>query len=216
MKKRVIHRAELALLLGLAVMFAWATATERMQQGISDQVIRLHVVANSDREEDQKVKLEVRDAVLYETRQLIQSAESRNSAARILSEHLPQLEAAANEALAKAGSGDMAQVSLKRELFGTRYYDSFALPGGYYDALRVTIGAGEGSNWWCVVYPQICTAVTAEELRSVAAMGGLSTEQIGILEGSEPEYELKFRSIELLEDLLGWFRSGGAGIPVSR
>lgn len=213
-KKRILQGIELGLLMALAVFFALGTALERQQQDISRRILRLHVVANSDSDEDQTLKLKVRDAVLTEADSLLAGAESRDQAAYILGQNLEQLEQAAEAVLAAEGSSQDAVVTLDRELFGTRYYDTFALPGGYYDALRITLGCGSGHNWWCVVYPQICSAALTDQ-RSVAVMGGLTEDQAMLLEGAEPEYEFRFRVLELFEDMLGWFRTGGQGIPTS-
>lgn len=209
MQKRRIYVLELFFLSLLAALFAWGTALERQQQALSDHLIRLHVVANSDGALDQQQKLIVRDAVLLEASDILDGTFDRESAYARLDQHLPALCQAANRAL--TGTGQEAKVSLQRELFRTRNYDSFSLPGGYYDTLRVTIGAGQGHNWWCVVYPQVCTAATSEEFRTVAAMGGLSREEIGLMTGQTPEYQLRFRSIELLEDVLSWFREKRTG-----
>ncbi len=205
--KKGLPKAELAILLGLAMLLAWGTAMERQQQRIAGSMIRLHVVANSDSEQDQAVKLEVRDAVLAEASGFLRDCESPLEAREALSAHRDALTLAANEALAAEGFSETARVTLQRELFTTRDYGGFSLPGGYYDALRVTIGQGAGHNWWCVVYPQLCAAATVSDRRAVAVSGGLDPELLQILERDTPEYELKFRSLELLEDFLGWFRS---------
>ena len=205
---------ECVALLLLAVLFAAGTAGERTQQGISDRVIRLHVSAASDEEADQADKLMVRDAVLAEASELLEHAGSREEALTILYSNRESLAEAGRAALHDTESQVRAEI--RRELFGTRYYDNFALPGGYYDTLRVTIGSGEGRNWWCVVYPQICAAATSDQRDAVAVMGGLTKEQISIMAQEEPEYQLRFRSIELLENILGWFRTGRSGIPESR
>ena len=205
---------ECVALLLLAVLFAAGTAGERTQQGISDRVIRLHVSAASDEEADQADKLMVRDAVLAEASELLEHAGSREEALTILYSNRESLAEAGRAALHDPGSQVRAEI--RRELFGTRYYDNFALPGGYYDTLRVTIGSGEGRNWWCVVYPQICAAATSDQRDAVAVMGGLTKEQISIMAQEEPEYQFRFRSIELLENILGWFRTGRSGIPESR
>ena len=205
---------ELGLLLLLAAVLAFCTSLEKQQQGISARLIRLHVVANSDSQQDQDIKGQVRDTVLREAEMILEPAMDRDDAKALLREHLDTLEAAANETLQSLGSEDRAAVTLERELFGTREYDGFSLPGGYYDALRVNIGNGDGKNWWCVVYPQICSAAVSEQ-HTVAVMGGLSEEQVAVLEGDTPEYRFKFKLLELLEDLLGWFRAPEEGIPVS-
>ena len=205
---------ECMLLLLLAGIFAVGTAAERTQQDISDRLIRLHVSAASDSDADQAEKLRVRDAVLLEASSLLKEADSRNTALDILEKNCGKLAEAGKTALRDTGTPVRAEV--RRELFTTRFYDSFALPGGYYDTLRVIIGPGEGRNWWCVVYPQICDAAAADEMEDVAVMGGLNRDQIAFMEQEKPEYRFRFRSVELFENLLGWFRTGMEVIPDSR
>ena len=210
--KKSVCMAEIGLLLLLALVFSAATGLERQQQRISDSMIRLHVVASSDDPEDQDIKLKVRDAVLAEAQTLLQNATDREDAMACLRGALPALEKTANTTLRQLGAADSAVVTLKRELFGTRYYDQFTLPGGYYEALRVTIGEGDGKNWWCVVYPQLCMPA-ATESDAVPAMGTLSQSDAQLLEDGEIRF--RFRCLELLENLLGYFRDMGEGIPTS-
>lgn len=212
---RKLQWVELGCLLAIAVFLAIGTALERQQQALAGQLIRLHVVANSDSAQDQSIKQHVRDAILQEAEVIMAPAESQAEAKALLRQQLEYLEDTANRTLSELGCQAGASVSLKRELFGTRTYETFSLPGGYYDALRVEIGSGEGKNWWCVVYPQLCSAAAVEDTAAVAAMGGLSQEQVSIVTGETPEYQFKFKTLELLEDLLGWFRGGKNGIPVS-
>ncbi len=214
-RKTTMHTIEIILLIGLAILLAFATSLEKQQQSISDRLIRLHVVANSDQEGDQQIKLIVRDAVLDYTQEILRQADSQTSAKAILTNNLNQIETIADQTLLECGSTQKANVTLNRELFGTRVYATYALPGGYYDALRIAIGNAAGHNWWCVVYPQICTAATAEEEHTVTVMGDLDQEELAILQRDTREYQIKFRLIELLENILGWFRSGEDGIPVS-
>lgn len=212
---RKLRWVELGCLLAVAVFMAVGTALERQQQALAGQLIRLHVVANSDSAQDQSIKQDVRDAVLREAEIIMAPAESQAEAKALLRNQLDFLEDTANQTLSDLGCREDAKVSLKRELFGTRTYETFSLPGGYYDALRVEIGSGQGKNWWCVVYPQLCSAATVDNTTAVAAMGGLSQDQVAMVTGETPEYQFKFKTLELLEDLLGWFRGGKDGIPVS-
>ena len=157
MKKRIIS----LVLLGISVLTVTACAVLQAQsQRMAEKIIRLHVVANSDSNVDQAVKLCVRDAVLREAQRALSSAADAKQA--ILTD-LPALEAAANAELQRQGSGDTARVSFHRELFPTRDYDTFSLPSGVYQSLRVTIGKGEGHNWWCVVFPSICLTASMDE-----------------------------------------------------
>ena len=206
----------MVFLLILAVIFSTATALETQQQNISRDIIRLHVLADSDSQKDQEIKLCVRDAVLEEAEVLLKGTEDVSRAKSVLQDNLAKLTAAANAVLADHGSSLEAAVTLKRQLFGTRHYEGFSLPGGYYDSLQVTIGSGQGRNWWCVVYPQICTASGLEDQRSIAVMGGLQEDEIALLQQEGMEYELKFRVLEIFENLMLWIRSGDNGIPTSR
>ena len=197
---------ELFALILLAVILSGFTALERQQQRISENLIRLHVVANSDTVEDQEIKLQVRDAVLTVAEPLTASASSAQEANELLAANLGMLQIAANETLIDLGVDDRASVTLKRELFDVRHYDTFSLPGGYYDSLCVTIGNGEGKNWWCVVYPGICAAATTEDQRTLAVMAGISEEEYAILSQDADEYVFKFKILELFEEFMGIIR----------
>lgn len=210
-KRRCI--LEISFLLLLAALFAWGTALERQQQRISNSMLRLHVVAASDSKTDQDMKLQVRDAVLAAAEPYLQEADSVQEVKAILKKNLTALQATADEVLQRLGSENRASLTVQRELFGTRNYEGFSLPGGYYDALRVTIGPGEGKNWWCVVYPQICMASSVRQQEAVAVMGGMESDDAALITG---QYELKFKTLELFEGLMGWFRTIGKGIPPSQ
>lgn len=203
---------EISFLLLLALLFAWGTALERQQQRIADSMLRLHVVGASNSESDQQMKLQVRDAILAAATPYLQNADSLDHAKILVEAHLDELQMAANNKLEQLGSDDQATVTLSRKLFGTRNYQGFSLPGGYYDALNITIGAGEGKNWWCVVYPQICMASSVEQQKAVAVMGGLEPQDAALI---TEDYTLKFKTLEIFENIMGWFRTMGQGIPTS-
>lgn len=194
MKKRIsalILIATLALgLLGCAVLQAG-------QRQLAAKLIRLHVVANSDSDEDQAVKLRVRDAVLQAAQPYITGPDAEGA----LAENLGALERAAAKALRSLGREDAVSVTLQNEAFPTRAYETFSLPAGVYRTLRVTIGAGAGHNWWCVVFPTLCTAASLDELETAAAAGGFSEGEVKLITGAEDGYVLKFRILELLEAL---------------
>lgn len=195
MQKRTLA---LVLLIVSALTVSVCAALQVQQQRMSEKIIRLHVVANSDSSADQAVKLHVRDAVLAAARQALQGAGDPQQA---IAQALPQLEAAANAALAAQGSRDTASVSFRRELFPTRDYDTFSLPSGVYRSLRVTIGAGGGHNWWCVIFPSLCVPATADGFVQAAEAGGFTRAEIGLMTQADEGYVLKFRSLELLQAL---------------
>ena len=185
----------LAVLALLAALTATAAALQGEQQALAGKLVRLHVVANSDSEQDQALKLQVRDAVLEASEGL--EAEDLEAA-------LPRLQAAAQACLREQGSGDPVTVSLGEERFPTRLYDNFALPAGVYRSLRVTIGAGEGHNWWCVAFPSICFRATAAEVQDAAVSAGFTGEEVRLITGDGGGYVLKFKALELLECLKAW------------
>ncbi len=194
------------LIIGLALLAGIvAGAKSQLAPDWRDKLIRLHVVANSDSEADQAQKLQVRDAVLEVVEPILDDVHSAEEAkARLLSE-LGSLTQAANHAL--DGSPYTASVTLQREQFPVREYDTFTLPAGQYEALRVTIGEGEGHNWWCVVYPSLCFAATTEEFTELAVSAGLTEDEAALLTGQQDGFVLKWRIVELWQALLAWLRA---------
>lgn len=190
------------LLFASALVLLTGYALTAEQRALADKLVRLHVVANSDREDDQAVKLRVRDAVLAETRRLLNDTTDPVAALRT---GLPSIEEAANRTLTEAGKPERASVSLGPELFPTREYETFALPAGRYTALRVTIGEGKGHNWWCVVYPALCMSASAGDLETAAQVAGLSEGEIALITGETEGYTLKFKALEWLEQIEDWF-----------
>lgn len=188
----------------LGALLATAAVIQQEQQTLAGKLIRLHVVANSDSKEDQLLKLQVRDAVLAVTASVdAQSGDPEEH----LKQMLPQIKQAAEECLRRQGSSDPVGVSFGDEIFPTRYYENFALPAGVYRSLRVTIGEGQGHNWWCVVFPSICFRATAAELEEAAQVAGLTEGEIRLMTEDLDGYTLKFKSLELLQKIkLALFR----------
>ena len=175
----------------------WNLAADR--ETLKNQVVRLHVVAASDSEKDQAIKLQVRDAVLESLDHSIDNAEEAKA---YLAENLDRIEATANRVLKEAGCGDTASVTLQKETFDTRVYDTFTLPAGVYDALRITIGEGEGRNWWCVVFPSLCMPETTQGFEAVAVGAGFSDDLTDTLTG---EYEVRFLLLDLIGQMENFF-----------
>ncbi len=122
----------------------------------TSNLVRLHVVANSDSKEDQAVKLDVRDAILAKAEELLSSADTKDEAWRILLERKDEIEAVAAEALRKAGVRYGASVEMGTFDFPERQYGHVTLPAGVYQAVRIVLGSGDGMNWWCVLFPPLC------------------------------------------------------------
>lgn len=194
------HFKRLALVaFAVICIYAWGIVTDA--QTLHDELLRLHVVGASDSKEDQDVKLLVRDAVLRSLEDGLRDLADVDAAYDYVARMLPKVEAAANQCLEAAGFDDTVSVSLTEEAFPTREYDTFSLPAGVYKALRVVIGEGEGKNWWCVVFPQLCMGTEADFVQT-ASVAGLSDELTGTLEG---DYEVRFWLLEKFGELKNWF-----------
>lgn len=176
------------------------------KQQLNQQILRLHVVANSDSQADQAVKLQVRDAVLAVVDEVTAGADSKKEAQRLLEQNLTGLEAAADRVLEQAGSSDRAKVTLCQEAFTTREYDTFTLPAGVYDSLRITIGNGEGQNWWCVVFPSLCVPAATDGVADTAAGAGFSDSLTGSITG-RGGYEVRFFLLDWLGRLENFFHN---------
>ena len=172
------------------------------RETLKNQVVRLHVVGASDSEADQAIKLQVRDAVLDSLKETMQDVTNAEEAKAFLEENLAMIETTVNRVLEEVGCGDTASVTLQTEEFGTRVYDTFTLPAGIYDALRITIGEGEGRNWWCVVFPSLCMPETTQGFEAVAVGAGFSDDLTDTLTG---EYEVRFLLLDLLGQVENFF-----------
>lgn len=196
---KTIEKA-LALAFVLAVLFSFTGFAEQCED-IPNRVLRLHVLANSDSEEDQALKLKVRDKILSAGAGILDTAENREEAEAMVARHLPQLQAAAEEEIRNQGYDYPVKVELTRMYFTTRQYETVTLPAGNYNALRVTIGEAKGKNWWCVMFPPMCLPAAEEstELQEV-----LNPSQMEIVTGNGEGYEIKFKSVEIYEQIKSW------------
>ena len=199
MRTYMWKKLEIALLLALAATLLWGAASLHRQETLSRKMIRLHVIANSDSDADQALKLQVRDAVLARATELLTQSADMTDAWSRLEDALPALEQTASAA---CGGAYPVRAELAETEFPLKEYDGFALPAGEYLALRVVIGEGAGRNWWCVVYPPLCTAsCTAWE--DTARCGGMDEGDVKLM-AEEDGFVLKFRAVELWERLRQW------------
>lgn len=189
-------RRVLALFVACLVCTAlWAEAT---QVRLASQVIRLHVLANSDSEEDQALKLAVRDRVLETTSALLAGETEPQAAAVLLNQHLDDIAQTAAQEISAQGHDDRVEVRLEQTWFPTRQYQGISLPAGNYLALRVLIGAAEGHNWWCVVFPNLCLPAVSERALEAST---LTPGQISLLQEEETSYVFRFKTLELWQSL---------------
>lgn len=200
MEKSKLKTWEIAALLALAVVLLWGARTVHNQDTLARKMIRLHVIANSDSEQDQTLKLQVRDKVLAEATDILEASDNMEQAAQKLEQSLPDMEAIAAEEIIARGYDYPVTARLEETEFPTKDYDGFRLPSGEYLALRIVIGEGAGKNWWCVVFPPLCTAA-ATDWEQTAIAAGLDEEDIALITEENEGYVLKFRALELWENL---------------
>lgn len=188
--KRLLANCALLSLSSLLLLATWA---QSRQEALSGKLIRLHVLAESDSEEDQAKKLCARDAVLALLTPELEGVKSREEAETVIRRLTPAIRLAAEKA-----AGTQAAVQLSREYYPTRRYGTFSLPAGQYFSLRVTLGQGLGHNWWCVVYPPLCAQSAQESLAGAAI---LSEEDARLLAEDGESYIFRFRLLELWGEL---------------
>lgn len=200
-KRRLLGRALVCgfVLAALCSFFPFAAACGQLPR----DVVRLHVVANSNGAEDQAVKLLVRDAVLEEAARWYQGAGSMEEASSQLCTHLQSIAGAARQVLGEQGVDYSATAQMTEMYFPTRDYGDFRLPAGRYRTLRVTLGEGAGKNWWCVVFPPLCTTAACD-FQETAVSGGLGEEDLSLITEEDGGYVLRFRAVELWEGLRQW------------
>lgn len=188
-KKYIRIVAITAILSAGCIMFAGAVYSHKVFNDITDNVVRLHVIANSDNKEDQILKLKVRDAVVEYSKQSMQNCNSSDEAIRYLQENCDDIEAVAKECLRREGSNYDACVSVGTHKFPSKNYGKYCFPEGEYQALRVVIGEGVGKNWWCVLFPPLCyvseNAVSVSENAETALKNNISNEAFDTIDGEQ-------------------------------
>ncbi len=196
MKK--IHIAEISLAVALVVSVLFSIVGFGFEcNDIRNDVLRLHILANSDNEKDQQVKLAVRDALLNCGNELFSGYTDKENAKIILKKEEKELTDAANKVLKENGFDYEACIYLAEEYFTTRSYESFTLPAGEYLALKVILGKGDGRNWWCVMFPPLCLPAATDKTDLNLFFGENGTEIIQ----NTAKYELRFKIVEIFEEL---------------
>jgi len=180
----------------VAILFSICSFAKTSEEIRSD-VLRLHVIANSDTSVDQNLKLRLRDYILQEGKDIFNGSVNVENAVDKIEPVLPELEKSAKAFVNQAGFDYDVKISLSNEYFTTRTYETVTLPAGKYLALRVVIGSGEGHNWWCVMFPPMCVpaADKKDEIENV-----FSEKEIKLVE-SKPKYEPRFKVVEIYEQL---------------
>lgn len=174
------------------LLFGIAQPLIKTSESISDKVLRLHIIANSDSAYDQSLKLGLKDYILENTSDLF-IGQNLEENIEIAKESLEELNSLAEEYLEGQGSTYDVDTEVLEEFFETRVYDDFTLPAGIYNSLKITIGEGEGHNWWCIIFPSVCLSACSESMSEY-----LSSDEMKLVNSG---YSPKFKIVEVYEKI---------------
>ena len=194
--------ALIILLLGIYIIISALSYVSAVSENISNSVFRLHVIANSDSEEDQNLKYIVRDNLIEYMNSLTQNITSKDEAIKIAKEHEQDFYNIAKKTISDNGYNYDVKIEIGNSYFPTKYYGDISLPAGYYDALKVEIGSASGQNWWCVMFPPLCfvdmsTGIVPDESKETMKENLPNEEYALISETSNFNINFKFKLIEL-------------------
>ncbi len=196
MKKFVI-----ALIIGLFVTLGLTVYSDTMQESLAQNVLRLHVLANSDSDADQALKLAVRDRLLSESRTLFINCTTPEESKAVFTKEKERLQKAAEAEIAAQGFSYPVSLSLEKTYFPTRYYDGIAFPAGDYDAVRVEIGSAEGQNWWCVMFPPLCFVDGSVSSQGTAQLVETAGEHAPILTpNASSDVQIRFKVVDFFQN----------------
>ena len=197
--KKTLLRIEISLLIALIICGVLnINAFSQQCESIREKMLRMHVIANSDSEEDQQLKLKVRDAVLLAGEKVFDGSITATEAKEKITPYIDYLENTALETIKNEGFDYNVKITVEKEYFNTRTYEnSVTLPAGYYTAVKVIIGEGKGQNWWCVMFPPMClpTVVAECEISDV-----LTDDETEIVTETD-KYKFRFKIVEILEEI---------------
>ena len=169
-------------------------------ENLQKDIFRLHILANSDSEADQQLKLKVRDGILDCTSELFENCSNREEAMQTAEKNLDRIKEKCQSVISENGFDYQVDAYVTNMNFDTRIYENFTLPAVKYDALRIVIGNGKGHNWWCMVYPSLCLP-SAQKNKPESS---LDSSEIALISNSE-QYEIKFRLVEIFENICSFF-----------
>lgn len=200
MKKHLKTMLVIAVSLLLAIVATFSLSLYNMQtrfdSDLYQNVVRLHILADSDSEYDQKAKLRIKDHVIEYITQLTEGAQNANEASSIICSNLSDIDKYVEKVSDELGYDYDITVNFSEEKYPVRYYEGFAFPAGKYRSLRISLGSGCGKNWWCVLYPSICVS-PVDELREKLEVSGVSSETANYI-CDDKEYKISFWLLEFL------------------
>ena len=191
----------LLILYTLVYSIAYANSTI---SNLSNNLFRLHVIANSNSETDQNLKYKVRDSLISYMNDICKKASTKQDAICIANTHIKEFYKIAQNTIQENGCNYDVKISIGNYPFPTKTYGDISLPAGYYDALKVEIGEAKGKNWWCVMFPSLCfvdmsNGIVPEKSKK-DLQSSLSSENYNLISSNNSEYQFKFKIVELLEN----------------
>ncbi|MCI8589185.1 MAG: stage II sporulation protein R [Clostridiales bacterium] len=193
MKKIIAGLAAILIIAALVPMLPTAEDAD-----IYNKTVRLHVIANSDSQEDQALKLKVRDAILTKIAPLLEGTENKEDAENILRENIDLISQTAQQTVYEEGFDNEIHIDFDREYYPRREYEAVTLPAGHYLSMQVKIGENKGQNWWCVLFPMLCT--TSAKPEEELTQAGFTVNQIRLITDSDStRYKIKFKFLEIFD-----------------
>ncbi len=199
---KIFNKTLILILLFLFYIFICSLSyANNISKNLSQEVFRLHVIANSNSTEDQNLKFLVRDNIIKYMNSICEKSSSKEETIQIVRNHLEDFKKIANETLKQNGYSYTSNVEIGNFEFPTKQYGDISLPAGYYDALKIKIGKAEGQNWWCVLYPSLCfidvsTGIVPEESKKELKSNLNDEEYKLISENNVPTMNFKFKLVE--------------------
>ncbi len=199
-----ILKIELAALFAFIICIILSTYNlDRRCDGVREGILRLHIIAASDSASDQQIKLLLRDEMLEKGKEIFSQSTSKKEAESKIGLGINELQRRAEDFLESIDCPDTVSVSLEKGFFPTRKYENFTLPAGYYDALRVVIGKGEGKNWWCVMFPALC--LPAAKSKNPDFDGILTEAEQKII--TDERYEVRLWLVEKWQEVKSFYNN---------
>jgi stage II sporulation protein R len=182
------------ILLVLLILNSIFIPTIKKSENISENVFRLHILANSDSNEDQSLKLKVRDEILKISSDIFVNCDTKEQAINQAIINIDKFKETATKVIKSEGYDYQVNISISNEYFNTRKYDNFTLPSGFYDSLKIEIGQAKGHNWWCVMFPSVCISGCTDDFDK-----SLTKDEIEMIESDK--YVVRFKAVEIYEKI---------------
>lgn len=196
------HLLAIFLLLVIFLIFNIFSYSNKVFAGLQNNIFRLHILANSDSEADQTLKLAVRDSVIEYMKTINNTSFTKEETIQNVNSHLKEIQKIAEDKIHELGYDYAVSLEVGNFYFPTKYYGNISLPAGNYDALKINIGEAQGQNWWCSLFPPLCfidiSSGYLEDEDKEILEANLTEEEFALVSSSSPDVKLKFKIVELL------------------